>query len=223
MLALLLGMAWAGPTVAIVRPAALDPAEHAPPCPPGRCAWLVLDEALCGSGRAPVSTVVLSGHSGPPQVLGRSPEELAELLACLEPELLVLDTCYGFSAPLLGALLDAGLAPLVVGTTDKLTVEGWRYRPSFFDEAPLSPRQRARHVRPRYGERRLVWVPDRASLEAGDALLASWGPDELEAALQRVGPNLVRVPVDRRRSVLVPVSPERFVRDEAEPAEGGGR
>jgi hypothetical protein len=148
---------------------------------------------------------------------------VAELLACLEPELVVLDTCYGFAAPLLGALVDQGLTPLVVGTTDKLTVEGWRYRPAFFDPAPLSPRQRARHVRPRYGERRLAWIPERASLDASAALLASWGPDELEDRLQRVAPNLVLVPVDGRRSVLVPVSPERFVREEAEPAEGGGR
>lgn len=223
MLGLFLGMAWAAPSVAVVRPADVDPAEQAPPCPPGRCAWLVLDASLCAPSQPPVPTVVLSGHSGPPQVLGRSPEEVAALLACLEPALLVLDTCYGFSAPLLGALLDAGLAPLVVGTTDKLSVEGWRYRPAFFDEAPQSPQQRARHVRPRYGERRLVWEPDRASLDAGAALLASWGPDELEARLQRVAPNLVRVPVDRRRSVLVPVAAERFVREDAEPAVGGGR
>lgn len=211
MLAYFLGVAWAATPVAIVRPASVDPAMQPPPCPPERCEWLVLDQRLCGSAQAPVPTVVLSGHSGPPQVLGRSPEEVAALLACLEPELLVLDTCYGFSAPLLDALLDQGLTPLVVGTTDKLSVEGWRYRPAFFRDAPLSPRQRARHVRPRYGERRLTWVPERASLDAGAALLASWGPEELEARLQRVAPNLVLVPVDGR-SMVVPVPPERFLR-----------
>ncbi len=211
--------AWAAETVVIAQAGGADPAMLAPPCPPGRCRQLTLDDDVCAAALGDVHTLVFTGHSRPPLFLGHPPEDLAALADCLQPEVVVLDTCYGFAAPLLDALAARGLTPLVVGTTDKLSVEGLRYDPAFFDPAPLPAQQRAQHVHPRYGERLLVWAPEPAALAAARDRVAGWGPDMLEANLQRVHPNLVKVPLAEAQPpgapeliMLVPVAPDRFVR-----------
>lgn len=206
--------AWAAPLVAVLHAGEGDPALQGPPCPAGHCVELSLDDPPCTALDGPVPTVVLTGHSRPPVYLGRSPTVVAERIACLEPELVVLDTCYGFSAPLLAALADQDVDALVVGTVHQLSVEGLRYHPAFF-EPGLSADARAHQVQPRYAEVLQRWTPDVGDLERSTQLVAGWDPATLEAHLQRVHPNLVRVPLgEAERWVLHEVAPARFVRPE---------
>lgn len=164
----------------------------------------------CGKVNPHPRTVVVSGHSMPPQYLGLSADALATRIACLEPELVVLDTCYGFSMPLLKALASRGVQARVVGAHLQLPDEGLRYGPAFFEAA--SPEERAQAVQWLPGTLE-TWTVNARELDAAQALVETWGPDQLKANLQRVLPNLVKVPLGGQGpTVLAWVAPERFQR-----------
>lgn len=182
--------------------------------PPGRCAFVAL-EAFDPEAVAPAPVVVVTGHSLPPEYLHRTADEVAAAVAALDPELIVLDTCYGFSTPLLDALA-ARLSAWVVGPTVRLPLEGLDYSPRFFDPRRLPPAERARAVRTRSGAPLARMALSREHVAAIHAEVATWSPDRLERNLQRVLPNLVRVPVpDTDAVALVHVEPARFHRPEA--------
>jgi len=172
---------------------------------------------VCPTQSSPTHTVILTGHSGVPTVLGQPPEVIAEVIACFDPELLVLDTCYGFSLTLLDALASQGLTPLVVGPTYQLPPAGLLYSDDFFDPPVLDPtvtaEALAQQVQTRSGEPLERWRLAQAPLEAAHAAVDIWSPDRLEANLQRVFPNLVRVPIPNTDAVtLVQVEPAQFRR-----------
>lgn len=170
---------------------------------------LRLDAELRACPEARADAVVVSGHSLPPRYLGQSPEALAAAIACFAPRLVVLDTCYGFSAPLLGALLDRGVQARVVGARRQVPKLGLTYGPAFFTAD--DPEQRSAAIGADGGVER--WTPDRAQLAAAIEATERWSKDELTAQLQRVHPNLVRAPLaDSGATALVLVSKERFQR-----------
>ena len=205
--------AWAGPGLHVVRAQADDTAMAAVPCPQGACVASTLGPDTCSAFDGPVHTLVLTGHSRPPEFFGVEPTAIARLVACAEPELLVLDTCYGFSTELLTELAALDAPPLVVGSIHALSVEGLRYDPDFLTDPGLSAAERARHVHPRYGEVLQTWAPEAASLASAREVVASWTVDELEARLQRVHPNLVRVPLPESEIVVLhEMAPARFTR-----------
>lgn len=86
-------------------------------------------------------TMVLIGHSAPPEhVLDRPPTEVFRRLARIQPdpELLVLDTCFGASDALIGAMLDAGLKPrTVVAYAGRVPLAGFRYADRFFNDPTI--------------------------------------------------------------------------------------
>src|SRR5260370_1396005 len=77
--------------------------------PPGSCRFV--DLVNCDRATlSPARTVVVTGHSLPPdEYLHTTAKQLAKAIACLRPDLVVLDTCYGFSSRILEAMQARGL------------------------------------------------------------------------------------------------------------------
>ncbi|WP_147449999.1 hypothetical protein [Corallococcus carmarthensis] len=177
------------------------------PCSDGRCPHVDLEDFSCPSGvRAEV--LVLSGHSLPPSYLNASPEDLARVVRCYRPDLIVLDTCYGFSTPLLTALAEEAPGAWVLGSTYKLPLDGLLYDEGFFQAG--SPEQRARFVRTRSGKALELWRLDAKAMDTALEEVSRWEPAVLEARLARKHPNLVKVTLPGEATALVPVPPERF-------------
>ncbi len=106
-----------------------DPGE-ATRCAPGAdCVEVDVDDVECGGATADV--VVIAGESSPPAYLGHSPQSLAGKIACVNPRLIVLDTSYGFSAPLLHALAVYNVDAVVVGSTGPVG-QGLSYGEGFY-------------------------------------------------------------------------------------------
>jgi hypothetical protein len=180
------------------------------PCTEGRCGHVTLEDFSCPRGAA-AEVLIVSGHSSPPTYLNGDPERVARIARCYRPGLIVLDTCYGFSLPLLEALADEVPSALVVGATHKLPVNGLLYEDGFFQAG--SAEQRAGFVRTRSGKPLERWRLDAAALEDARARLEGWDVAALESHLVRKLPNLVGVPLQGSDSVaLAPVAPERFRR-----------
>lgn len=178
------------------------------PCEGPTCLRLRPDEPACSDASPRVGAVVVSGHSLPPRYLGLSADELAQRIACLEPDLIVLDTCYGFSSPLLQALAARGVRAQIVGAHRQVAKTGLRYGPDFFEASDPEVRSAAVGAGDDAVER---WRADPDQLAAALLVAESWSPDELKAHIQRVHPNLVRVPLaDSGAVALVLVPPERF-------------
>ena len=194
---------------AVVLFSSLDPPEvRRLSCPAGRCIFRDLEGFHCSrvEPRAPV--VIVSGHSLPPLYLNHPPAELTAAIRCFAPELVVLDTCYGFSAPLLDDLTADGREILIVGATYRLPPEGLLYGPELF--APGSAAGRVAAVRTRSGARLERWRSDPIALDRARAELNRWGPERLTARLRRVHPNLVLVEIAPSVEALFEVPPERF-------------
>jgi hypothetical protein len=182
-------------------------------CPTlGSCARRPIEALGCWArfpGRHP-HTVILAGHSLPPDAyLGQAPGRVAALLACLEPQTVVLDTCYGASMPLLEALAATGAGPLIIGSTERLPPAGLIYDARLFSTA--SPPDPTALVRARSGRHLEVFRIDPAALAQARATVAAWDAPTLESHLRRKHPNLVTVGLPGgSASILVPVSPARF-------------
>ncbi len=176
----------------------------------GACEEVALEDFSCPR-KAAAEVLIVSGHSLPPQYLHAGPEALARVAACYRPELIVLDTCYGFSLPLLDALADALPGALVVAATYKLPPQGLRYEEGFFLAGTVDAR--AERVHTRSGKPLTRWRLDPDVLNQAHDMLEGWSVDALEARLVRKLPNLVSVELPgTQASALAPVAPERFRR-----------
>ncbi len=201
----------AGDAVVVLYSSADPGAVRQLDCPDGRCTFLDLEADPCGASPAAARTVVVTGHSTPPVYIGGSAARLAAAIACFEPDLVVLDTCYGFSAPLLDALAAEGVAPLVVGSTQKLPPTGLSYGERFY--AGGTALARMAEVRARSGARLARWTLAPRALRAAEEQVSRWDRDTLSSRLRRLHPNLVEVDLpDSEETLLVPVAPERFRR-----------
>lgn len=174
------------------------------------CPNLALEDFDCPPDAA-AEVLIFSGHSLPPLYLHTGPDRLARVAACYRPELIVLDTCYGFSLPLLDALADAVPGALVVGATYKLPPQGLRYDADFFQ--PGTADARADRLHTRSGKPLTRWRLDADVLRQAHDTLEAWDVDALEARLVRKLPNLVGVDLSGSGvTALAPVGPERFRR-----------
>jgi hypothetical protein len=202
---------WAQPSarrVLVIRSEA-DPPDFPTPCPHDRCQEIMLETFSCPLFARSAEAIIFSGHSAPPVYLNHSPDSLARVVACYRPELVVLDTCYGFSSPLLGAISRVRPTALVLGATYKLPPEGLAYGDAFFDSGPAAVRAEA--IRTRSGAPLERWHADDGALRAALDDVARWDAKKLAAHLQRKLPNLVRVPLPgSNATVLVPVPGWRF-------------
>jgi len=185
------------------------PAVHTA-CAAETCTAIAVEELQCTRDRV-VSTVILGGHSLPPTYLNHTAEEIAAAVACLEPELLILDTCYGFSLPLLEALAGRNLQPILVGTTTKLPPNGLRYGALF--SSTRDSWEAATMVEARSGVPVQRWRLDPQELAYVRRTVDQWDRDQLMDHLVHRLPNLVRVDLPTSNEVLIVVPPERFRND----------
>jgi hypothetical protein len=201
---------------AIVLFSSLDPPEvRRLSCPAGRCLFRDLEGFRCDLVEPRIPVVIVSGHSLPPLYLSHSPAELAAAIRCFAPELVVLDTCYGFSLPLLDELAATGPELLIVGATYRLPPEGLLYQTDLF--APGSAARHAAAIQTRSGARLERWRSSPIELDRAHAELDRWGPERLTASLRRVHPNLVLVPITPAVEALFEVPPARFGLNKVKP------
>lgn len=199
--------------------------EYALHCPPGLCRAQAVAAVTCREPHA--RTVVVAGHSAPPMYLGASAKTLARAVHCFTPELVVLDTCFGASSPLLHQLAAAGPgpAPIVVGATYRVQRGGLRYLPAFFSEAEKGAEEsslarQAAAVQTWSGAPLLRWRPDQqriASLQAEVQMLSD--NERTRRSRVRFAP-LIPMQAIPGQDILVLDS---RLREERMPAEEGSR
>ena len=184
-----------------------DSANAGFPCEAPGCVSTPIATATDPQG--PFTTVVLAGHAAPPDYLGQPAERVARHIADQAPELVVLDTCMGFSSPLLEALVADGYRGIIVGAAEQVPGEGMVYGAEFRDASTAWARAQA--VTLRSGRPLVRWRVDPGALARARAVVDGWDAEALTRALQWVQPNLVRVPLEADGpSLLFLVPAERF-------------
>ncbi|MCA9713869.1 MAG: hypothetical protein KC468_04140 [Myxococcales bacterium] len=173
-------------------------------CPEGRCAYHTLEDFECPGSRA--SAVIVAGHGQPPDYLSRPAAEVAAAIRCFEPELVVVDTCFGSSSELLSALgeLDA----IIVASPTLLPSSGFTYGRDFF--AAADPVTRAAAVQTLPVSELLRWRNDPRALAATIAEVDAMDAGELGDHLARRRPPRVKVELPGGGPVLVPFVWERL-------------
>lgn len=157
-------------------------------------------------------TVIVAGHSIPPDdYASHDPQTVAAATASFQPSLVVLDTCYGASTPILDALAQR-LDAWVVAPPFLIPIQGMRYDDGLF--AVTDPARRARMVQTDPPSPILRWRLDREQLAETRQQVERMTAAELRSRLKLAVPALVRVdlpdgPKDNGQ-VLVPVPAERF-------------
>lgn len=190
----------APPTPDIVALYPRDQPRFRARCPEGRCRHVALEDVAGGRVGIRASTVVVSGHGTHTEWLGLDAGGLAAVIAGFEPELIVVDTCFGASAELLAALRSPGA--VVVAASTLLPPQGLDFRPAFFE--PGDPMQRAMAVVDPPGTPLLRWPIDPPALtEALARVEAMDGAALAEALASRVPPR-VRAPLGVAGPVLAP-------------------
>ena len=178
-------------------------------CPEGRCVYIPLERPTCPE--APIDTVVVAGHARPPDYLSVTPEALADAVACFEPELVVVDACYGGSTPIAAALAERlptrdGERPLFVGAPSLVPMSGFRYDAAFFESSDAWERARAVSL-----AHAPVWSLslDADVLSEAIAAVESLDSDALREHLVRRNPYQVRVVLPTGAELVMPVDWQR--------------
>ncbi len=181
-----------------------------PDCPPGRCTYHPIEEFQCSkpSAASPnthsgmgVTTVIVAGHAAPPEYLGTSAAVIADAVACFTPELVVVDTCFGASTPLLKALATRSSA-LVVGAPAFVAGRGFKYRQAFFEAA--TPEERAAAVSSVPAMRLFVGRPSMEAIEQAEADIDAASGDALRARVRSWVPTLVTVQFEPDQEIVAP-------------------
>jgi hypothetical protein len=157
-------------------------------------------------------TVVLGGHSLPPIYVGQPPKLVARAIASFRPSVVVLETCYGASTPLLDALAATGVRAWVVAAPYQLPIRGLHYGPDFYRALDGEKRVMAVNTVPPYPL--LRWQLDPQTLVAIHHRVDAMSKAALTRSIKRVQPTLVKVGLPTRLSpqgrILVPVPVSRF-------------
>jgi len=168
------------------------------------CVSTTFDDAVCDY-RA--SAIVFGGHSIPPVYYNQHLSMVIDMVACTHAELVVLDTCYGFSEPMLSALASKVPGVMVVGTTSKLPPRGLLYSDGF-ETGTIE--QRTAMIRMPDGSHPQYWRANMADIDAINLIASHADLNYLYANLQRKAPNLVRFPLGVTATALVEVPSARF-------------
>lgn len=173
-------------------------------CPEGRCTYYPIEHFACPSARA--ATVIISGHGQPPDYLARPAAEIAAAVRCFQPQLVVIDTCFGATSHLLKAFGD--LDAVVVAAASLLPPSGFVYGPDFF--AASDPVARAAAVNTLPVTPLLRWRIDQSALTSLLAGVEAMDAEALGAHLARRRPSMVKVELSGGGPALVPVAWERL-------------
>lgn len=139
-------------------------------------------------------TVILSGHGAPPVYVSHSAGEVAEVISSFHPELIVLNSCYGASTPILESLAEKNNGAIVVAPPYQIYLPGYIYLHDFFNQK-LSAEERAKSVvtQPYYPQ--LRWKINKPELIKAKAKVLKMTRKELKKNYLRRVPPLVRIPM----------------------------
>jgi len=155
------------------------------------------------------SAVVVVGHGNLQRYASLTPSALARRIASLRPQLVVMETCYGASEPLVRQLITAGVdaRTWLVGSTWMVPRDGFRYGPDFFDSS--DPGERALGVSTN-STRSLEYVQlDPITLAEATKVQSVMSVTEMKDNLHSVLPNYVAVSYGSGK-ILFDVAPFRF-------------
>lgn len=168
-------------------------------CPPGRCRYHALEGFRCPE--VPSKTVILAGHGAPPTYAGHDVTVVADAIACFQPELVVIDSCFGASTSLLGALATRTDA-YAVAAPSFVAERGLHYGPALFSDGTAAERALAVEVVPSAPLFR--GRPNAEALAAAEARVASAEADWLRPRVRSWQPTLVLVEAAPGQEVLAP-------------------
>lgn len=204
----------AAPAVARTGPAAVVLYSRSSPTVlpalPGGCCKRYAVEDL-GTRLSHARTVIFSGHSLPPgDYGGLSPGRLARAISAFHPQLVVLDTCYGASTPILRALAATGQHPWIVAPPFLISTRGLTFGRGFLAQADPARAARLVSTDPPYPL--LRWKLDWSQLARARRAASRLEGEALRRHLVRSFPPLAAVPMAGETpggEVLVPLSPRR--------------
>lgn len=181
-----------------------------PHLPAHCCEYLPLEGFQPEAGRT-ARTVIVAGHGQPPEYAGHTFQQVADAVATFHPRLVVMNSCYGASTDILGALTAHRLDAYVVAAPFPIYKPGFVYDPAFFT-GTLQEQLMAVHTDPAYPL--LRWKLQAQDLQTVEAAVKQLPKETLLKRLRRVKPALVRMPLatpfEAHSEILVPLPPERF-------------
>lgn len=181
------------------------------PVLPKDCCLYIPLEGFRHDTQARAKTVIVAGHGKPPYFASHTYEFVAQAVASFQPELVVMNSCYGASTDILTALANRNLDAYVVAPPFPIYQPGFIFDPAFFT-GTLKEKVRAVRTEPPYPI--LRWKINQGDLQGVQAQIATMSPAALKKNLRRVQPALVKVKFptefEKNSEILVPLPPERF-------------
>jgi len=181
-----------------------------PDLPADCCRYIDLEDYQQVSPKS-AKTVILAGHGQAPEYAGHDYAYVAKAIAAFAPELIVMNSCYGATTDILGALIANKSEAYIVAPPFPIYQPGFTYEPAFFT-GTLQQKLQAVQTEPKYPL--LRWKLNQTELQAVDQRVNKMSVKELSKRLRRVAPALVRVDFptafDAGGEILVPLPPERF-------------
>lgn len=164
-----------------------------PKVPDGCCKYYDIDKFKDPKIKA--NTVILSGHGEPPVYAGHSASQVAEIISSFKPELIVLNTCYGASYPILEALSEKNNGKMVVAPPYEIYLPGYTFWNGFFN-SNLSIEERAKNVvtEPYYPQ--LKWRINKYELKKVKDKVLKMSKIELRKNYLRRVPPLIKVKIN---------------------------
>ena len=182
-----------------------------PALPKDCCLWYSLEKLPTNPIKA--QTVIVAGHGLPPYFAEHNVEHVAKSAALFQPELVVMNSCYGASLDILTALAKHTPETYVVAPAFRIYSPGFDYGDAFLNpEAKITEKIKAINTYPSYPI--LRWKLDLEALNALQSRVDKMSIEALKENLQRVKPPLVRLPFpslfEPQSEILVPVPVKRF-------------
>lgn len=181
------------------------------PILPKDCCLYIPLEDFRNDTQARAKTVIVAGHGKPPYFASHTFEFVAQAVASFQPELVVMNSCYGASTDILTAFAQHNMDAYVVAPPFPIYQPGFIFDPAFFS-GTLKEKVRAVRTDPPYPI--LRWKINQRDLQGVQAQIAKMSPAALKKNLRRVQPALVKVKFptefEKNSEILVPLPPERF-------------
>lgn len=181
-----------------------------PILPANCCRYITLEDYQRFTDK-PAQTVILGGHGQAPEYAGHNFEYVAKAIAAFSPELIVMNSCYGATNDILGALIANKSKAYIVAPPFPIYQPGFTFEPAFFT-GTIQQKMQAVHTEPKYPL--LRWKLNLAELQQVDQRVQKMSPKELRKRLRRVAPALVRIDFptefDSGGEILVSLPPGRF-------------
>ena len=143
--------------------------------------------------------VIVSGHGAPPVYAGHSANEVELAVSKFKPELIVMNSCFGASSPILESLSNKNTGALIVAPPFPIYLPGYKYLDNFFNEK-LSLNERARNVItvPYYPQ--LIWKINKTELTKAKSKVLKMSKSELKQNYRRRVPPLIRVKINENNN-----------------------